>query len=38
VQWSQAKNIWHNAAVKTGIYIMLAPIRWVRGVFIRKNA
>lgn len=38
VQWSQAKNIWHNAAVRTGIYIMLAPIRWVRGVFIRKNA
>jgi hypothetical protein len=38
VQWSQAKNIWHNAAVRTGFYIMLAPIRWVRGIFTRKNA
>ena len=28
-QWSQAKNIWHNAAVRTGIYMTLAPVRWV---------
>lgn len=37
VQWSEAKNIWHNAAVRTSFYIMLTPLRWVRGVFTRTN-
>jgi hypothetical protein len=27
-QWSQATNIWHNAAVRTGVYMALAPVRW----------
>ncbi|HZS79417.1 MAG TPA: hypothetical protein VFA41_22580 [Ktedonobacteraceae bacterium] len=30
VQWSEAKNIWQNAAVRTMIYTMSAPVRWVR--------
>jgi hypothetical protein len=30
VQWSQARNIWHNAALRTLIYKMAAPIRWIR--------
>lgn len=30
VQWSQAKNIWHNAAVRTGLYHFGAPVRWVK--------
>ena len=29
--WSQAKNIWQNAAIRSGIYMAGAPIRWVRG-------
>ena len=29
LQWSQAKNIWHNAAIRTGIYTTMAPLRWV---------
>ena len=29
VQWSEAKNIWHNAAIRTGIYYLGSPIRWV---------
>ncbi len=29
VQWSEAKNIWHNAAIRTGIYTVLAPFRWL---------
>jgi hypothetical protein len=29
-QWSQAGNIWHNAALRTLIYKMTAPIRWIR--------
>jgi hypothetical protein len=34
-QWSQAANIWHNAAVRTGMYISLAPVRWIVGLFRR---
>ncbi len=30
VQWSEARNIWHNAAIRTGLYLMAAPLRWVR--------
>lgn len=30
VQWSQAKNIWHNAAVRTALYTLATPVRWVR--------
>jgi len=28
--WSQAKNIWRNAAIRSGFYMFGAPIRWVR--------
>ncbi len=28
VQWSEVKNIWDNAAVRTGAYIALSPVRW----------
>ena len=34
-QWSQARNLWHNAAVRTGMYLALAPVRWVGGLFRR---
>lgn len=30
VQWSEAKNIWNNAAIRTVFYLVGAPIRWVR--------
>lgn len=30
VQWSQAKNIWHNAAIRTALYYFGAPVRWVK--------
>ncbi len=29
VQWSEAKNIWQNAGIRTGLYLMTAPLRWV---------
>jgi hypothetical protein len=32
VQWSEAKNIWHNAAIRTALYLAAAPLRWVRGL------
>jgi hypothetical protein len=30
VQWSQATNIWHNAAVRTVFYTLAAPLRWAQ--------
>lgn len=30
VQWHEAKNIWHNAAIRTGIYTLMAPFRRLR--------
>jgi len=27
--WSQAKNIWQNAAIRSGIYMASAPLRWI---------
>ena len=30
LQWSQAKNIWHNAAIRSAIYTTLAPLRSAR--------
>lgn len=29
LQWPQAKNIWHNAEIRTGIYTTMASLRWV---------
>ncbi len=37
VNWSQAKNIWHNAGIRSGLYVMTAPVRWVRGLFRRQR-
>jgi len=34
-QWAQAGNLWHNAALRTGMYLSLAPARWVGGLFRR---
>src|SRR5439155_1628275 len=31
LQWSQSKNMWHNAAMRTVMYTMTAPTRWIRG-------
>ena len=30
LQWSQAKNIWQNAAIRTVFYTLGAPVRWLR--------
>lgn len=31
VQWRQAKNVWHNAMMRSALYTTTAPIRWARG-------
>jgi uncharacterized protein DUF1990 len=28
--WSQAKNIWQNAAIRSGMYMATRPLRWAR--------
>ncbi len=30
--WSQAKNIWQNAAIRSGLYMAFAPLRWLSRV------
>jgi hypothetical protein len=30
-QWKNAKNVWHNSAVRSTLYMLGAPVRWVRG-------
>ncbi|MDX1437673.1 MAG: hypothetical protein R3335_12720 [Anaerolineales bacterium] len=30
VRWSGAKNIWNNAGIRTIVYVLAAPIRWIR--------
>jgi hypothetical protein len=37
MQWSQAGNIRHNAAIHTGIYLALSPLRWAAGLLRRKQ-
>jgi hypothetical protein len=29
-QWSQMRNVWQNAALRTIVYLTLAPVRWFR--------
>ena len=33
VQWSQWKNVWRNSAIRTGLYMMATPLRWVQLLF-----
>jgi hypothetical protein len=30
LQWSQARNVWHNAAVRTFFYMLATPIRRIK--------
>jgi hypothetical protein len=30
IQWRRTRNIWHNAAIRTTIHKMSAPVRWIR--------
>ena len=35
LQWSQAKNIWYNAAIRSAMYAAFAPTRWVQRIVTR---
>lgn len=30
IQWSQARNVWHNAQIRTMVHTLGAPLRWLR--------
>jgi hypothetical protein len=34
-QWSKATNIWHNAGIRSGIYMTAVPIRLIGRPFRR---
>ena len=36
-QWRESKNVWHNAGIRTGLYVMLAPVRWTRRLRQRQR-
>ena len=36
LQWSQAKNIWHNAAIRSALYAAAAPVRRARKLVSRR--
>lgn len=31
VQWSQVGNVWQNSAIRTTMYKMIGPVRWMSG-------
>ncbi len=37
LQWSQAKNIWHRAAIRSGLCATTAPLRWLGGLVRHKR-
>lgn len=36
LQWKEARNIWHNAAIRTALYIILKPVRRLRDLFRQR--
>ncbi len=38
LQWSQWKNVWKNAAIRTFVYVLLSPLRWLRNLFTKRSA
>jgi len=37
-QWSKAGNIWHNAALRTALYLVSAPVRWMKRLLGRSRS
>lgn len=37
-QWSEAKNIWHNAGARTMVYVMAAPFLAVAKPFRQRSS
>lgn len=37
MQWSEARNIRYNAMLRTGVYLIASPFRWLGGLFRRPD-
>lgn len=37
LQWSQAGNVWQNASIRTTVYVLSSPVRWVGRLFRRDK-
>jgi hypothetical protein len=37
LQWSQIKNLWHNAGARSMLYTMVGAGRWMRGLMRRRG-
>jgi hypothetical protein len=37
-QWRHWRNVWHNAAIRTGLYLLAAPFRWLAKPFRKTPA
>ena len=35
-QWANAKNVWHNAAIRSSLYLLAAPVRWAASLARRS--
>jgi len=35
--WAEAKNLWQNAAIRSGLYMAGRPVRWARRLFGRRG-
>src|SRR5688572_15982979 len=35
-RWSEARNVWHNAGIRSTLHMMTAPLRWP-GKMMRRN-
>ena len=38
VRWAGVKNVWNNAAIRSGLYLIASPLRWIRDVFKGRPA
>jgi uncharacterized protein DUF1990 len=38
LRWSEAKNVWHNAAIRSMLYTMAGPARRLRGLVGRRTS
>jgi hypothetical protein len=37
LQWQYTKNIWNNAAIRSTLYVVATPVRWVGRLFNPKR-
>ena len=37
VNWKAARNVWHNAGLRTMVYKLAAPFRWISRKIARRN-